>query len=119
MVNSRVNKSGLRYVHKSSDDGVTWESLADSTLIDPSCNAAILKLDENTLLFSNANSIQGRVNLTLKKSVDSGKTWDQGKPIYSGGSAYSDMTLISKNQVGIVFEKDNYSKVVFTSVVID
>ncbi|MFK7931990.1 MAG: exo-alpha-sialidase, partial [Saprospiraceae bacterium] len=43
MINSRVNKSGLRYVHTSDNEGKTWVSKPDSTLIDPSCNASLIR----------------------------------------------------------------------------
>jgi sialidase-1 len=61
MINSRVNNQGIRYVHTSTDEGVTWYSQPDSSLIDPGCNASIIRYtsvkegdDKNRLLFSNA-----------------------------------------------------------------
>jgi sialidase-1 len=114
MVNSRVNKAGLRYVHKSNDQGATWESHADSTLIDPSCNAALLLHSNGTLYFSNAQHKTKRKNLTIRKSIDQGQTWNEGSVIYPEGAAYSDMTLLKNGDIGIVYEKDDYQSVGFT-----
>ena len=63
MINSRVNDKGLRWVHRSSDNGKTWTSTADKSLIDPGCNASILRYtsmtdgyEKDRLLFCNACS---------------------------------------------------------------
>jgi len=34
----------------------------------------------------------------------------------SNNSAYSDLVLVNKQQIGILYEKDNYSKIVFTTI---
>ena len=126
MVNSRVNKAGLRYVHTSQDGGVTWTSIADDQLVDPSCNASIIRYtsikngwDKNRLLFSNPESSDKRENMTIKISYDEGKTWSAGKCIYPGPSAYSSMTILENGKIGLVFEKDDYSETVFVSLTLD
>jgi sialidase-1 len=119
MINSRVNKAGLRYVHISTDEGQTWSSRPDSTLVDPGCNASILYYplpDKDLLLFSNANSSDKRHNLTLKLSFDQGKSWTQGKTIYTGPSAYSSMTILKNGDIGLFFEKDDYQDNVFVRI---
>ena len=121
MVNSRVNGLGYRYVHRSSDEGKTWFSKADSSLIDPGCNASILRYslinegaDRNRLLFSNISSDNERKNLTIKLSYDEGISWEVGKTVYPESSAYSSMTVLSTGDIGLVFEKDDYQDIVFT-----
>jgi len=123
MVNCRLNGPGMRHVHSSTDMGKTWSDRVDSTLVDSGCNASIIRYtslsngdDKNRLLFTNANSKDDRTNLTLKISYDEGQTWSQGKTIYSGGSAYSTMTLLQNGDIGLVFEKDNYKENAFTSL---
>ncbi|MFK5972865.1 MAG: sialidase family protein [Flavobacteriaceae bacterium] len=120
MINSRANKKGLRYVHTSTDEGKTWITKADSTLIDPGCNASIIRytavqdgFKKNRLLFSNAKTIKGRTNLAVRVSYDEGKTWTEGKTIYKGPSAYSSMTVLDNGDIGIFFEKDEYTKNVY------
>jgi len=126
MINSRVNKKGLRYVHTSNDEGETWQSHPDSTLIDPSCNASIIRykhpkkgLKNAPLIFANAKSNTGRNNMTVRLSYDDGKTWTDGKTIYQGGSAYSSLTILANGDIGLFFEKDDYKENVFVSFTLD
>ena len=123
MVNARANdKKGVRYVHTSSDEGKTWTTTAEPQLIDPGCNASIIRYTsikdgyrKNRLLFSNAKSEKGRTNMTVRISYDEGKTWSAGKTIYSGSSAYSSLTVLKNGDIGLFFEKDDYTENVFTS----
>lgn len=123
MVNARVNnKAGMRYVHTSKDEGKTWETTPEPALVDPGCNASIIRYtsskdgyDKDRLLFANANSANGRTNMTVKISYDEGKTWSEGKTIYAGSSAYSEMTVLPNGDIGLFFEKDNYTENIFTS----
>ena len=96
MVNSRVNNSGFRYRHISDNVGTTWQTKAEPQLIDPGCNASIIRYTnktdgytKNRLLFANANSSEERKNMTVRVSYDEGKTWTAGKTIYQGPSAYA------------------------------
>ena len=120
MINSRVNNAGMRYIHTSSDEGKTWITTPDSSLIDPGCNAGFIRYtatkeghDKNRLLFSNATSKDSRHNLTVRISYDEGKTWTTGKTIYTGPAAYSDLTLLQNGDIGLFFEKDDYKENVF------
>ncbi|WP_223548772.1 exo-alpha-sialidase [Aestuariivivens sp. NBU2969] len=126
MINSRVNSKGFRYVHKSSDNGETWCTQPDSLLIDPSCNASIIRYtsiisgdDKNRLLFSNAKKQGDRMNMTVRISYDEGKTWTKGKTIYSGSAAYSSMTVLNNGDIGLLFEKDNYTENVFVRLTLE
>ena len=122
MINSRANGKKLRWVHKSNDEGKNWISWADSTLIDPGCNASIIRYTsikdgykKNRLLFSNAKMKEGRTNMTIRISYDEGITWSEGKTIYQGGSAYSSLTILQNGNIGLLFEKDEYTENVFLS----
>lgn len=123
MINSRVNASGIRHIHTSNDEGLNWVSRADSSLIDPGCNASILRYtstnqgdDKNRLLFANAKSTNERTNMTLQVSYDESFSWTEGKTIYEGSSAYSSMTILTNGDIGLFFEKDNYTENVFVRV---
>ena len=120
MVNSRINRKGFRYIHLSNNNGETWISKPDSSLIDPSCNASLIRYssvndgaDKNRLLFANANNNSERKNMTIRISYDEGKTWSEGKTVYTGGSAYSSMTVLQNGDIGLFFEKDDYQENVF------
>ncbi|MBJ7879793.1 sialidase family protein [Gelidibacter salicanalis] len=122
MINARVNGEGLRYVHTSKDEGKSWTTVPAPELVDPGCNASIIRYTaiedgykKNRLLFSNAKSEKGRVNMTVRVSYDEGKTWTEGKTIYEGPSAYSDMTILENGDIGLFFEQDGYTKNPFVS----
>ena len=122
MINSRSNNHKLRYIHVSKDEGKTWVSKPDTNLVDPKCNASIIRYTsikdgykKNRLLFSNANSDKGRENLTVRVSYDEGKTWTAGKTIYTGGSAYSSLTVLENGDIAVFFEQDGYKKNPFVS----
>ncbi len=120
MVNSRVNKLGMRYSHVSADQGKTWISQAETSLPDPGCNASVIRYKGaqnekpgSYLIFSNANSPDRRENLSIRLSMDEGKTWSAGKTIYPGSAAYSDLTVLNDGDIGLVYEKDNYGKIAY------
>ena len=126
MINARVNGKGLRYVHTSKDEGKTWETKEAPELIDPGCNASIIRYTaiedgykKNRLLFSNAKMEKGRENMTVRISYDEGKTWSEGKTIYAGSSAYSSLTILKNGDIGLFFEQDDYTKNPFVSFSLD
>ncbi len=120
MVNSRVKKAGMRYVHTTTDQGKTWKTRPEPALIDPACNAGLIRYTSvadgyrrNRLLFSNANSKDDRKNMTVRVSYDEGATWTAGKTVYEGESAYSSLTVLDNGDIGLLFEKDDYTENVF------
>ena len=126
MINSRVNGSGLRYVHTSTDEGATWTSRPEPALTDPGCNGSIIRYtsteagdDKNRLLFSNANSSDSRENMTVRLSYDEGLTWTEGKTIYAGSAAYSSLVALDNGEIGLFFEKDAYQENVFVRFSLD
>lgn len=123
MINSRVNKVGYRYIHTSTNEGLSWTTISAPALPDPGCNASILRYssvaegdDKNRLIFVNAKDAKQRKNLTIRISYDEGKTWSTGKTIYTGGAAYSSLTLLKNGEIGLIFEKDEYKDNTFVSI---
>ncbi|MBO9730708.1 MAG: exo-alpha-sialidase [Chitinophaga sp.] len=133
MMNSRnQNREDIhrRVVSVSSDGGATWDTTyRDPQLIDPVCQGSILDIGragkKNILAFCNAADSLHRDNLTLRISYDDGQTWKQHFLIYKGDgkrkagydyAAYSDIVALGKKQIGILYEKDQYSAIVFTTV---
>lgn len=127
MVSSRINNhKGQRTVHLSSDEGKTWATHSDTSLLDPGCNASLIRFEKegensesNILLFSNANHPKERQNMSVKVSFDDGQTWSKGKTIYAGSAAYSSMTVLKNGEIGVFFEKDNYTENVFVRFTLD
>lgn len=112
-----------RKVAISKDAGLTWGDIySDKNLIEPICQASLLKVNGNSgsvLYFLNPANENKRENMTLKKSIDNGKKWSIVKTIFSGTSAYSDITLVSDGNLGCFYEagKDNpYEGIVFEVV---
>jgi hypothetical protein len=110
MVNSRFSP-GMRFVHRSSDGGKTWDSSADQGLPDPRCNACIIQYTakkdgylQDRLIFCNAASNSGRKNLAVRISYDGGLTWSQGRVIDAGEAAYSEMTILGDGSLGVLYE---------------
>jgi sialidase-1 len=123
MVNSRLNRKGFRQIHISDDQGKTWSSRPDSTLVDPGCNAGIIRWDiphpsaqKSILIFVNAQHKTERKNLTLSISKDDGKTWSSQMSIYQGSAAYATICQLQNSDIGIVFEKDEYSQNAFVRI---
>ena len=119
LVNSRVNSNKFRYSHLSKDKGKSWFSFENKDLLDPACNASLINYNtgsKNLLLFSNAFNSKQRENLSISISYDQGISWKNNKTIYKGKSAYSSMTILKNGDIGLFFEKDDYSKNVFVRV---
>lgn len=116
MLNMRDNRGGSRAVYTTQDLGKTWKEHESSrtALIEPVCMASLIKvkaqdniLKKDILIFSNPNSTTARKDMTIKISLDGGKTWspehqlllDEG---YNWG--YSCLTMIDKETIGILYE---------------
>ena len=120
LVNSRVNNKGIRYSHISKNQGKSWTTRPEINLIDPGCNASLVKYDygnyinSNLLLLSNINNQSTRKEIVIRHSLNGGETWSEPRIIYAGSAAYSSMTVLNNGEIGLLFERDNYSKNVFT-----
>ncbi|HOO43390.1 MAG TPA: sialidase family protein, partial [Bacteroidales bacterium] len=68
------------------------------------------------LFFSNLNSPDQRKNLSLRISTDGGKSWGAGKTVCALNSAYSSMTFIPGKGIGLLYERNDYSEIVFTRI---
>lgn len=115
----RTQKS--RKISLSDNGGETWSDIqADTALVEPICQASLLFAEENeTLYFLNPASTNSRTNMTLKSSENLGKTWTIKQVLFSGASAYSDLTLITKNTLGCLYEAGKfgpYEGIVFKKI---
>ncbi len=128
-MNSRNQQGNVksRIVSYSNDGGVSWDATYyDKNLPDPVNQGAVLSWQRKgkyILAVSNAASTSRRDNLTLRLSKDQGKTWYFNQvvakaPEHAKGdyTAYSDLVLLSKDKIGVLFEKENYSKIIFIPV---
>jgi len=123
MLNMRDNRNreetgenNGRAVFTTDDLGETWTKHPTShgALREPVCMASLYKHEytlggekKSLLLFSNPNTKKGRYDITIKASLDNGRTWpekywlllDEGY-----GRGYSSLTSVDQNTIGILYE---------------
>ena len=76
------------------------------------------------LAFCNTADTLHRNNLTLRISFDEGKNWIKDFLIYGKTeneqsidyAAYSDLVQIADKQIGVLYEKDNYTSIKFIAI---
>jgi sialidase-1 len=116
-----------RIVARSKDGGKSWSSIGfDKNLPDPVCEGSLLNIGKHNgkqvLAFCNAADTLQRNNLTLRISFDEGQTWerkiliDRTNDKQNDYTAYSDLVLIDENNIGVLYEKDNYKTIVFSVI---
>lgn len=116
MLNMRDNRGGSRAVYTTKDLGKTWEEHSSnrSALQESVCMASLIKvnaadnaLNKDILLFSNPNTTKGRHSITIKASLDGGKTWKKEHEVLldeGHGWGYSCLTMVDPATVGILYE---------------
>ena len=116
MLNMRDNRGGSRAVYTTTDLGETWKEHESSrtALIEPVCMASLISvkakdnvLKKDILIFSNPNSTKNRNNMTIKVSLDGGKTWSPEHQVLVDegyGWGYSCLSMVDKETVGILYE---------------
>lgn len=127
MLNMRSYRGkGCRAISLSSNGGLSWTEPYDETvLIEPVCQGSLIQNEatetggEGVLLFSNPASSSGRHHLTVRTSFDEGKTWPISRLIEEGSSAYSCLCVLPKGRVGLVYEREDYERITFTSLLRD
>lgn len=130
MLNSRNQQGDIRtrIVSLSSNGGQTWDtSYYDAQLPDPVNQGTLLNLGyqkgKAILAFCNAASTARRDSLTLRISMDEGKTWtkqwliDHTPADFKGDyTAYCDLVLVDEKNIGILYERKGYQQIVFKTI---
>ena len=112
MINCRDNRGGSRAIYTTKDLGATWQehSTSRSALPEPVCMASLIRVETEKygplLFFSNPAQTKGRAKMTIKVSNDEGLTWPEKwhTLVDAGPSAYSCMTAIGDDKIGLVYE---------------
>lgn len=115
MLNMRNNLRTGRMVYTTDDMGGTWKVHESSgKLEEPVCMASLIMvkaednvLGQDILLFSNPATTKGRFNMTIKASMDYGRTWLENDSILldeEHGWGYSCLSMIDRETVGILYE---------------
>ena len=69
-------------------------------------------LNGRMLVFSNPSSTT-RDHMAIKCSLDDGVTWPFSHLVYAGSAAYSSLTRIGMNNIGLLYERDSYGRITF------
>merc|ERR1712166_6518 len=122
LVMNMRTRGGVRQFAWSDDDGSTWSAPVTSPFNDlryggGGCEGSTVALPSaldapasSKLVFSTPFS-QGRKNMTLFVSEDSGASWEISQNVYSGESAYSALVPLNSTHVGLAYEKDGYKTI--------
>lgn len=102
----------------------TWGSLFRLAAVpDPVCQGSVIQWTSKhrgdpreLVLFGNPASSSSRANFTLRVSPDGGDTWPVSRQLYAGAAAYSSICILPDKSIGVLFEKDNYSRITFARV---
>ncbi len=120
--------AGYRWFSTSTDGGLTWgamfrfDSTATYPVPDPACQGNIFRLtttmesDKNRLVHANCASTGSRVAMTVRTSYDEGQSWSASRLVYNSSAAYSSLTRLSNSDIGLLYEKDNYTSIDFVRV---
>lgn len=111
-LNARSERGvGMRQVAWSFDAGETFaRTQAASDLIEPPCQASALALaraggpSDDLIMFANPAS-RTRDHFTVRVSRDGAQTWDAGRVLQAGPSAYNDLCQLPDGRIGCLYER--------------
>lgn len=115
-----------RVIALSRDEGLTWTDVAhDATLTESSCQGSLLVYSglgdgaRSRWLFTNPPG-PGRRQLTLRLSLDEGRTWARSLVIEPGSAEYSGLARLPHGEIGLLYERNTQKKyspeIVFTKL---
>ena len=117
-----------RAIAHSRDGGLTWSKAElDPALIEPVCQASLIRAvrsgtkSDGRLIFSNPADTK-RERLTVRLSLDDGRTWPISRLIDPGPSAYSSLAVLKDKAIGLLYEhgeKSSYERITFLRFSLD
>lgn len=133
MLNMRDNRGGSRAVATTDDFGKTWNEHSSSrgALPEPVCMASLIHIPakdnpfgKELLLFSNPNTTNGRHSMTIKASIDGGKSWPHEFQLLidqDGSWGYSCLSRVDNETIGIFYESSTahmlYQRICLTDII--
>lgn len=115
---------GFRQIAYSKDGGASLGDVqADTVLKEPMCQGSLIafkpKGSKASLLFANPGNASERKAITIRRSVNNGKTWPYQLVLYPGPAAYSALTIVPGGDIGCLYEagyKKPYEGIVYQSL---
>lgn len=118
MSSRQFSGNKVRRTSISRDGGATWSKVEElPDLRDPSCMQGILRYSfddaagKGRLIHTGPDSMK-RDHGTVYLSTDDGATWPIKRLLWSESFAYSVPAKLADGQVGVLFEADNYGRIV-------
>ena len=122
MIDARQGSGSHRWVAISQDGGQTWSRPRPGQDLPPvatSIERFSAQEDgkgRNRILWTGPAG-PGRLKLVVRVSYDEGQTFVGEKVLYEGLAAYSDMSILKNQMMGVLFERglsENYQFISFT-----
>lgn len=115
LLHSRATPYRLSAISR--DGGLTIESLAPhEDLPDPSDNGSLYELTNGQIICTHNHDQDLRRKTVVKRSFNGGKTWPEAVLLEIGSSEYSTACELSDGSIGILFERNAYSEIIFCRV---
>jgi sialidase-1 len=96
-----------RLVAISKDGGETFSNpLPEAALVEPVCQASLVRdpAASGSLLFSNPASTK-REKMTVRASLDDGRTFPHARLLHAGPSGYSCLAVLADGGIGCLYER--------------
>ena len=115
LVHTRSNP--YRRFGYSNDQGLTLSDFEDDReLPDSSCNGSLITLKDGSVIASHTHDKYLRRNIVLKRSFDNGATWPEALIVEESSAAYSTIYELTDGSIGVLFERNGYSEIVFARI---
>jgi sialidase-1 len=124
LMDFRQDSGPQRWMAVSSDGGETWSEPRQAETVSPvACAVERYALrssgrDPDCILWTGPKG-PGRLKLVIRVSRDDGQTFPVERPLSEAYAAYSDLTILKNNSVGILWERgaqQGYQFITFTRV---
>ncbi len=120
LLNMRGMTGNRRKSARSRDGGATWsEPVEEPALVEPRCQGSLFAYPAPEaparLLFANPASLQ-RDHLTVRLSLDDGRSWSPGNVLHAGPAAYSCLAVLADGDAACLYENGGrgpYEKITF------
>lgn len=120
LLNMRGMTGNHRKTARSTDGGATWSApVEEATLVEPRCQGSLYAFPAPDaparLLFANPASLT-RDHLTVRLSLDDGRTWSAGNVLHAGPAAYSCLAVLKDGTAACLYERGEkraYEKITF------